>query len=372
MRAPAAPLEQPFSLYLDLARFTAAVLVVVAHYTFFNLVNPGTGALLPDLGREAVMIFFVLSGFVIAYTTEHKGHSLWEYTLARCARIYSVAAPVVLLSFAIATVAVLLFGAQVGSGYQVYKPYIYLPLHFLFLGELWNLTETPPWLPPYWSLAYEVWYYVLFAALYYLKGVRRIVVGGLVFALLGPKLWLLLPVWMSGVWLYHWQKTHTVGPSTARIGVVLTLVALGAYEVFDAEAHLRALGRALWPFPSLPLASADRFLADYVMCGIVVANFLFARFAGFDKLQRAAAPIRRLASYSFTLYLTHGLVIGIWTTFYPHDTGSVADIAAVTLLIVAATWSLGLVTEGRKDWFHARLANWGGAVRHVIARRAVP
>ncbi|UUZ51422.1 hypothetical protein LP420_19440 [Massilia sp. B-10] len=85
----------------------------------------------------------------------------------------------------------------INSGYQLLKPWIYLPLHTLFMGELWTLTETPPWLVPYWSLGFEVWYYVLFGVMVYARGLRRVLLGGLVLLIMGPKLWLLLPVWLA-------------------------------------------------------------------------------------------------------------------------------------------------------------------------------
>ena len=88
--------------------------------------------------------------------------------MARCARIYSVALPVLLAVVRARGLCGGIAGVAVTSGYQVVKPYIYIPFHLVFMGEFWNLSETPPWLIPYWSLGYEVWYYVLFGAAYYL------------------------------------------------------------------------------------------------------------------------------------------------------------------------------------------------------------
>lgn len=371
MSKPIQPLAKPFSLYLDAVRFIAAALVVLDHYLQYGVVQGALAGAVPSMGRQAVVIFFVLSGFVIAYTTEQKQQSAADYITARCARIYSVALPVVLLSFAAAALATAVFGAQVGNAYEVTKAYIYLPFHLLFLGQLWTFSDTPPWLAPYWSLGYEVWYYVLFGVMFYLRGARRLVVGALVFALIGYKLWLLLPVWLSGVWLYHWQKTHRVPLAVARIGFVATLGLLVAYNLGGLEAHLRALGVALWPFPGKQLGSAERFLADYAACAIVLANFAFARFAGFERILRFANPIRTLASYTFTLYLAHGLVLGAWRTFRtPH--GDPVDIFLVTAAIVLFTWSLGHITEGRKHRLHALFDGWSRAARSRLGLSAQP
>jgi peptidoglycan/LPS O-acetylase OafA/YrhL len=309
---------------------------------------------LSNLGRESVMVFFVLSGFVIAYTTEQKNQAARAYVLARCARIYSVALPVLLLAFAVTALAARL-GVQSADVYPLQKPWLYIPFHLLFAGEMWNLAETPPWLLPYWSLGYEVWYYVLFGVLYYLRGAARVAAAAAVLALVGPKLWLLLPVWMSGVYLYHWQKSHAIERRLARIGWCLTLLLLAAYKALGADHALRVLGIAIWPFPALHLGSADRFLADYVVCALVLVNFACARFAGFDGLAGLAKPVRRLAGHTFTLYLSHFLVIYTWLALYPHDPSSVFDIAALTMAIAAVTVALGAMTEGHKHWFRSRL-----------------
>jgi peptidoglycan/LPS O-acetylase OafA/YrhL len=300
------------------------------------------------------MVFFVLSGFVIAYSTEQKNQTARAYMLARCVRIYSVALPVLLLAFAVTALAAI-YGVPSADLYQLHKPWFYIPFHLLFAGEMWNLSEIPPWLIPYWSLGYEVWYYVLFGVLYYLRGATRVIVAAAVLGLVGHKLWLLLPVWMSGVYLYHWQKTHVVKQRLARFGWCLTLVLLAAFKAAGAHHTLRMMGIEIWPFPALRLGSADRFLADYVVCALVFVNFLCARFAGFGGLARLAGPVRALAAHTFTLYLSHFVVICAWLALYPHDSSSALDIAALTLLVALVTVALSALTEVRTDWLRARL-----------------
>jgi peptidoglycan/LPS O-acetylase OafA/YrhL len=363
MRQVTLPIEKSFSAYLDLARFIAALLVVASHYLQYGVFGRPLTTILPNLGRESVMVFFVLSGFVIAYTTEHKNQTPRAYVLARCARIYSVALPVLLLAFGVTALAAR-FGVQAADVYPLQKAWLYIPFHLLFAGEMWNFAETPPWLLPYWSLGYEVWYYVLFGVLYYLRGATRLSVAAAVLALVGPKLWLLLPVWMSGVYLYHWQKTHAIDQRLARFGWSLTLVLLAAFKAAGADHALRMLGIEIWPFPALQLRSADRFLADYLVCVLVFVNFLCARFAGFGGLARLAGPVRALAAHTFTLYLSHFIVISAWLALYPHDTSSAFDIAALTLLVALVTVALSALTEGRKDWFRARLALGFAAAKH--------
>ncbi|MGJ7918088.1 acyltransferase family protein [Massilia sp. LXY-6] len=338
-----AELDRPFSLYLDLVRIAAACAVVMAHFSYFRIFDDAQIARIADLGREAVIAFFVLSGFVIAYSAEQRNRTLRDYVRARCARLYSVVLPLLLLAFALAACADS-FGVPVGGAYQLRKPWLYIPFHLLFLGELWGFVESPPWLLPYWSLNYEAWYYVLFGVLCYLKGRLRLLALA-VFALMGPKLWLLLPLWLSGAWLYHWQKTHGFPLGAARAGWLLSLVLLGLWTWYYPEPGLRKVAQSLWPFPGLRMGSADRVLADYAVGLLVLMNFACARHAGFDLLGRAARPIRRVSAHTFTLYLSHSLVICAWQALVTFRRGDPAVLLGLALAIVLVAAALQPLTE---------------------------
>lgn len=356
MSSSQATLEQPFSLYLDLTRLLAAVAVVVAHVEHYGIIAGGAWGFLPHLGREAVIVFFVLSGYVIAASTAQRRPSARDYAVARLSRVYSVVLPVLLLALAAAAVLRAWTGIAPADAYVLDKLYLYLPFHLLFLGQHWQLAETPPFMIPYWSLGYEAWYYLLFGLACYLRGRRRGIAVALVLAFMGYKLWLLLPVWLSGAWLYRaWQRRGAplLAPAAARAGWLATLLVLGLYVALDAEAALRAAGMALWPFASLPLGSADRYLADYAVSAIVLANFACARDARFTALLRFAPAWRLAASHTFTLYLSHSLVIGLWLALYPHDPASSADVLVLAAAIAVSTAALGAVTERRRHVYRA-------------------
>lgn len=375
MRAAPSHLDPPFSVYLDLVRFLAALAVVLMHLRQFDLVELPGADLLTLLGREAVMAFFVLSGFVIAYTTDQRRPGAHAYALARAARIYSVALPVLLLAFACAFLIPSLpphLAGDTGHHYQLAKPWLYIPFHLLFLGDMWTLTEVPPWLGPWWSLNYEVWYYVLFGVACYVRGPWRLPALVLVLAIMGIKLWLLLPVWLAGVALYRWQARRTLARGLARLGWVASLALLVAYEASGIEETLRLAGRASWIGQAFALGNADRFLADYVFGLIVCLNFACARFAGFDALLRCAPPIRLLASYTLTLYLSHALVLAVWPALYPHDPGSPADLLALGAAIVLATAILGNLTERRKNGVRRLLARLAGPWRRPTGLAPAP
>jgi peptidoglycan/LPS O-acetylase OafA/YrhL len=259
-----------------------------------------------------------------------------------------------LLTFVLVMLTQSIRPADGAPDFQVARWYLYVPMHLLFTGEQWNLSQTPPWLTPYWSLGFEVWYYVLFGAIMYSRGLVRVLLAALILMVMGHKLWLLLPVWMSGTYLYSHQKRLPISTMGARIGCALTIAALVLYQVSGTDDYLRTLGNSLWPFAGLKLGSADRYLADYVVCAIIYLHFAFARQADFKLLASVQGPIRTLAAYTFTLYLVHYPVMCAWHAFYRHDNTSAWDIGALTACICLACYLLGFLTEHRKMWFQSR------------------
>ena len=146
MQSAPPALPQPFSVYLDLTRFLAAVMVVLAHFAYFGVIPKGAWGVLPEMGREAVIVFFVLSGFVIASTVAERRPSARAYAVARLSRVYSVALPVLLLGMACAFAVRALVDPTPPYGYVLDKLYVYLPFHLLFLGQHWTLADVPPYL----------------------------------------------------------------------------------------------------------------------------------------------------------------------------------------------------------------------------------
>src|SRR3954451_23363737 len=74
-----------FSLYLDLLRLFAAGLVFVSHLD----VEPVSGKMLwmiANHGTEGVVLFFVLSGFVIGHVAARREQTARDYAVARAAR----------------------------------------------------------------------------------------------------------------------------------------------------------------------------------------------------------------------------------------------------------------------------------------------
>ena len=345
-------------------------MVVLDHMVSHHIVSTAVLPFFSTLGREAVVIFFVLSGFVIAYVTDVKKQTLAQYAVARAARIYSVALPLLLMSFTAAYIAVSVAGISLRTDYQLHKLYLYLPFHSLCLGELWTQSETPLWLDAYWSLSYEVWYYLFFGAVFFLRGRTRLISGSIIFMLLGYKLWLLLPVWYGGVFLWKMRDRLFLPVKMARWGMVFSLVLLVLYKFMAWDDSLRSIGRALWPFSHFPLGSADRYLADYLVAFMVMLNFHCARQAGLEHLSSAAKWITSLASYTFPLYLAHGLVIAVWwNCFSPRfDRFDGFDPLFIVFSIVLVTYLTGVIAEVFKGWLQRKLTPIADFTLHTVVK----
>jgi peptidoglycan/LPS O-acetylase OafA/YrhL len=136
---------------LDLLRLVAVLGVVLFHYGFRGPTGHGvTHVALPDLaflgryGFLGVPVFFVISGFVIAYSAE--GRSASGFAVARFARIY----PTFVFCMTLTFLVVLLFGAP----------------HFETSFAQWAANLLLAAVPPhpymdsaYWSLAVEIIFY---------------------------------------------------------------------------------------------------------------------------------------------------------------------------------------------------------------------
>ena len=148
------------SLYLDLVRFAAALTVLLSHYGTRHFTG-GMFYQMQPYGAEAVDVFFVLSGFVIAHVTDSRETDPRRYIVNRMARVYSVAVPALLLTMALDTAGSALrpdmYPAETPPHYHADDLFGRYLMSVLFVNQLWTLDIRPGTDWPYWSLGYKVW-----------------------------------------------------------------------------------------------------------------------------------------------------------------------------------------------------------------------
>ncbi len=194
------PIAAAFSVYLDLLRVGAAMAVLLSHW--MQMLVPG----IPNqtYGHDAVIVFFVLSGFVMAMVCDTRERSLSDYALSRLARLWSVAVPALVL-------AIIVYATCQGRAPDVFAATVTFdvgPLHaslmnLIFCGQGWFGAISPPLNNPFWSLNYEAWYYAAYGAVVFLRGRMRWVSTVALAGLAGPAVLALAPCWVLGVLLYR-------------------------------------------------------------------------------------------------------------------------------------------------------------------------
>ena len=358
------------SIYLDLVRFVAAVVVLVTHLAYKRY----TGGLLLEwrtYGNDAVMVFFVLSGYVIAHTVATRDREFGPYLLNRCARLYSVALPAIALTLVLDNLGRTLNPAAYGGFWFQGGDPLARVLHALsFTNELWFNSARLFTNGPYWSLGYEFWYYMIFAAAVFLSGRRRALWVAALMALVGPKILLLFPVWLLGVAVYRFNKSHTLDE---RLGWVLFLGSIAAYAAFRAYGLRDTLlyftydwlGKA---FVVRELRWSDEFLSAYVIGALVACNFigmqavaprLTALLTYFER------PIREWAGYTFSIYLFHYPVLQFLAAVLPIEPRETWSAVLLFVLTLALCRLLGNYTEQRKEFWRDLLTNAAASVRRL-------
>ncbi len=347
-------LTSSFSCYLDLLRGLSATWVALSHLELFGILRDGAVPLLPHNAHDAVVVFFVLSGFLVAYAAVARSNQgLQGFALDRASRILSVAVPVLGLSFA----AALAGWITAEPAYQVHHWYLYFPMFLSFLNQSWALREIPFNLYPWWSLPFEVQYYAVFGCALFLTGKIRWIATALLFVLMGPRLWLLFPVWLCGAALLvvlHHALSRPVALGCAVVPVLL----YAGIKIFAVDAALHYWTLIPWGYQghARPFGNASYFLADY-LTGPLVAVHLYGMAHVLTRFPAwLVPPVRRFAGVSFTLYLLHPLVYRILTDSFHLRDGGIGAGAAALGITLAATFAIAPATEYRRKAWRRGLA----------------
>ena len=345
-------IDQGFSIYLDLVRFTAAMIVMLGHAQVSGLISLPTNALL-DLAPPAVITFFVLSGYIIDATTDPAA-GFRRYAVHRTARIYSVAIPALVLSFVLAGGYAALRGpAEFQSFGNEWLQWWRLPWLLTFQGEDWFSVIEVPWNGPFWSLHYEVFYYALYAALTFSNGLRRILLTGAVFLLAGPKIMLLLPCWWLGVAIARRPNLRFPSRTFAWTALFASPILAVSLALSHAGLWLERQEVRIEAWFS-KFDHSTLFVTDYAIAALVAVGFVAARQLSFGSnslLVRCAKPIAWAAGTTFSIYLFHRPLQHLASKYFQISSGNVVEALAVQLAIILAIVILASVSERRtRDW----------------------
>lgn len=289
------------SIFLDALRIIASLVVFWGHaYAQWHPNLNIDRDFLIDWGHFAVIVFFVLSGFVIAHTTAGINKGGINYAQARATRLYSVVFPALVITAVLEIVIKLLDPVMAGHYYRGASVIRYI-LSAFFLNEAWFFSASPPINGPLWSLSYEFWYYVIFGIFIYkppkLKGWLLLLAGCLI---IGPKVLLMMPVWLLGNFFYRVRMNiSNTGLATT---VVCALLIFAVYLMAILPPYPMHLGKA-------PLFFAGQFVTDFVVgifVGLALAAIPLGEAVPNNNVKKNLAKrLRQLADLTFPLYVLH-------------------------------------------------------------------
>ncbi len=326
-------MKKETSIYLDLVRFLAAFVVLVVHAKDERL----TGGFLWQLGgygQTAVMIFFVMSGYVIAYVVNERENTLNKYVLARCARLFSVIIPALIITLICNELGNYLISESYKGPWNTNEEYYWSRyIVALFFGQaIWSGGFSPTNNGAFWSITYEAAYYAFFAIWIFIPSLKtKSILLVVLAAVVGPTVVLLLPIWMMGVAVYKiHRRNFQVHPAICFIIFAISLILL----LFSQQYREAFEFKASW-------LSRNCMIGDYID-GILFSIHLLVlpqtiRYFKYP-LNLLEKPIVFFASLTFSLYLFHLPIIRFLGVISPFEEVSswqqVLYIYGVTLLTV--------------------------------------
>jgi peptidoglycan/LPS O-acetylase OafA/YrhL len=360
------------SVHLDALRGVAAVGVCCNHLRDLMLADysslPHRNPLLlvfylaTGLGHQWVMIFFVLSGYLVGGSVLRSfALDQWSwrpYLLNRMTRLYAVLIPALLLGgildaggihfFGIAGI----YGAKVGSHELTVavQSRLHLPIllgNYTFLQGI----RVPVFGSngPLWSLANEFWYYLAFPLLAMcvalrstmLRRVLSLAVLGAIFAFTGREIALYFLIWLMGVAIHFLPAVHIRLAWGRRLFILVAAAASVGTLAWCKESH------STW--------------SDWVL-GAVVGGLIYAILC----CSHTPAPrAYRWASHalsrsSYTLYLVHVpfiVFVAAWIgrIRLPPSWDQFSLTAAVFLATLAYAQVVWFLFERRTDSLRGRL-----------------
>ena len=360
------------NLWLDLIRGCSALLVCLGHLRnailvdYSELVHPNIAIkifyALTSFGHQAVMVFFVLSGYFVGGAVLRSGANFsWgSYLTSRLTRLWVVLIPCLFVTWGVGLILLnyapaVLAGANVESWHSGPKLGEYsVDFSTLFANIFFMQTIVSPVFglnSPLWSLANEFWYYMLFpllaAAVGFVgtgKNQARIVafVLTLIIASCLPHEMLYgFLIWMLGVAVYCLQPAIKLfSKKTIRILSLFVFVLLGLALVYSkSNSHSQIM-----PFESDFLVG----LIFAFLC-LILTNQPFPKL----RLPWFAKGSQYLSEVSYSLYLSHfPIVILVAATVYESkkrvpDALSLAQFFAWILLLLGLAVAVWWLFESR-------------------------
>lgn len=359
-------MNRELSAYFDFLRFFAALAVLLGHMEQDGLYMSWLP--LSRFSHAAVIVFFVMSGFIIYSTTVNAGRNASDYFIARASRIYSVALPAVIFSILCAWLFIQDIGPTGNYPSNYTSPSVtHTFSSLLFLNESWLNPAILTMNGPFWSLCYEVWYYVIFGLWLFVPGFYRWPAAILAATIAGPAIMVLFPIWLAGAWLagnyerlrFSWSSGLATLLFVMSLAVIVAIDVLGIDHAIKDFLHQNVPG--MWRLESSQRLITDLVIAFALLLNIVAFSYMPEKFRNF--FSRFRNFFGYLAGFSFTLYLFHRPMTQLLGFHYPNTERSLLySLLALSGLLLACL-IISYVTE-------RQLKGWRQMLRRLLLRPA--
>jgi exopolysaccharide production protein ExoZ len=323
-------------------RAVAAVAVVVSHAAN-SLLGHTSHLINLDYGAYGVDIFFVVSGFIMFYTAFDTGIQPSTFFVKRLIRIFP-------LYFMLST-AMLVLVLLSPMNFNQESPDVSAYLESVFFVPHWNprLQNLEPIIGQGWTLNYEMFFYVLFAASLFIRhrlngiavlpAIGALVIFGQLYPAGNPAFITYTSPLMLEFCLGIVVAASFITPAKPDLRwpvTLMTVLGAGTAYLYVFHAHFHG-SEALRPlFVGLP-------------CALFVTAVVAIERGG--RLPDIAF-LALIGDASYSLYLVHGFVLGVvrrlWQHFVAID--SIASHALFIVLVLAASVATALLV-----WRHLEL-----------------
>lgn len=334
------------SVFLDLLRLTCALLVFFVHARAIWFPEREADRISSDLSHGAVVIFFVLSGFVIAHTTISNNRGPRQYAVARLSRLYSIFFPAIVLSI-ICSLLISRIDPLLFSRYNRGGAFFRYTLSLFYSNEIWFLSAAPLINGPIWSLSYEFWYYLIFGVVFYkTPGWKGWLLAAVACLVAGPKILLMMFMWLAG-WLVYQLPSPRMKSEYGWVALVVCFVL----------AIVVMLTMPAIPFTSYnsPFTWAWKFISDWVASIFVALGLWFLpknHDTSASAAQASGAIYRKMADLTFPIYVMHMPILILTKACMGTKLPLVWQITAGWSVGLWVCCIIGLYLEKKRYWWN--------------------
>lgn len=336
---------------LEALRGFAALYVVLFHTLPQHLYLAGINVgILFRFGPEAVIVFFVLSGFVIKYTYERSADKSFRYYFVRrFIRLYIPLFFIFLLGYLLKSYSegvltnpdwkTLLGNIFMLQDVISQKPHVIVPA-YMANGVLW-------------SLSYEWWFYMLFFAL--ASGIKAdklnrwvnivVIVAAasyLVYPFIINRLAMYFAIWWIGVrfaGIYINKQQFTFRNIMPYGYVLFTITAILALNLYINFSYTKIY---TYPLVAYPFIELRHFVfAIFVLFGAIAWHRL--RWVGFNEL---FGVFKHLAPCSYVIYISHHYLV-VEATYLRFLNNRVVEYGLYILFMIIFSYLLEVVIYNR-------------------------